>query len=99
VTGVVAVAFSGDLLIGLILGSFLGFLVGPLIRAWLSWREWVSASRAAGAVASRAADPDPDRDTDVFADLVNRIDAGAWPVLDDPEIGNASLPGTRRDAS
>ncbi|MGH2591334.1 MAG: hypothetical protein ACRDGW_11140 [Actinomycetota bacterium] len=90
-TGVVAVAFSEDLLIGLILGSFLGFLVGPLIRAWLSWREWVSASRAAELGRSREAD--------VFAELVDRIDVGVWPVLGDPEKGDASLPGKRRDAS
>jgi hypothetical protein len=90
VTGVVAAAFSEDLLIGLILGSFLGFLVGPLIRAWLSWREWVSVSRGA--------DPGPIREVDV-ADLVDRIEADAWPVVGDLEVRDASLPSKRRDAS
>jgi hypothetical protein len=59
----VAAAFSGDLLIGLILGLFLGLLVGPVIRSWLSWREWVSASREAdllGDVLDRMEDGWPD---------------------------------------
>jgi hypothetical protein len=91
VTGVVAAAFSGDLLIGLILGTFLGFLVGPLIRAWLSWREWVSASRAAHL--------GPSRDVDVFADLVDRLDVEEWPVVEDPLVRGGSLPGEHRDPS
>lgn len=87
----VAASIPGDLLIGLIVGSFLGFLVSPLIRAWLSWREWVSASREA--------DSGPTRDADVFADLVNGIDVDALPVPRDFEVRDASVPGRRRDVS
>lgn len=90
-TDVVAVAFSGNLLIGLILGLFLGLLVGPLIRAWLSWQEWVSASRAA--------DLGTSRDADVFRDLVNRFDVDGSPAHGNPEAQDASVPGKRRDAS
>jgi hypothetical protein len=33
--------------VGLVLGGFTGFLVGPLIRSWLAYREWAEASREA----------------------------------------------------
>lgn len=56
----VAAAFSGDLLIGLILGLFLGLLVGPVLRSWLSWREWVSASR----------------ESDLLGDVLDRMEDG-----------------------
>jgi hypothetical protein len=65
--------------------------VGPLIRAWLSCREWVSVYRGA--------DPGPIREVVVFADLVDRIDAEARPVVGDLEVRDASLPGKSRYAS
>jgi hypothetical protein len=34
-------------LVGLTLGSFAGFLVGPAIRSWIAHREWAEASREA----------------------------------------------------
>ena len=33
--------------VGLALGSFTGFLVGPIVRSWLAHREWAEASREA----------------------------------------------------
>jgi hypothetical protein len=44
---VVAIGFSDDLFVGLILGCFIGLLAGPLLRAWLVRREWTQASREA----------------------------------------------------
>lgn len=43
----VAIGFSDDLFVGLILGCFIGLLAGPLLRAWLVRREWIRASREA----------------------------------------------------
>lgn len=33
--------------VGLALGGFTGFLVGPAVRSWLAHREWAEASREA----------------------------------------------------
>jgi hypothetical protein len=46
VTGTVA-ASDGQFVAGLLIGVFLGLLIGPLLRSWLAWREWVEASREA----------------------------------------------------
>jgi hypothetical protein len=35
------------MLIGLLLGIVIGLVIGPLIRSWLSWREYVEASQEA----------------------------------------------------
>ena len=32
---------------GAAVGVFVGLFVGPHLRSWLGWREWVDASRAA----------------------------------------------------
>lgn len=34
-----------DLLVGLLLGTVLGILVGPAFRSWQAYREWADASR------------------------------------------------------
>ena len=34
-------------LFGLVIGIFIGLLVGPALRSWLVWREYVEASREA----------------------------------------------------
>jgi hypothetical protein len=44
--GIVAVA-DGEFIVGLVIGVFLGLLLGPVLRSWLAWREWVEASREA----------------------------------------------------
>lgn len=36
---------DADFLVGLIVGACLGFLIGPALRSWLSYREWAAASR------------------------------------------------------
>jgi hypothetical protein len=46
VKGIVA-ASDGQFVAGLLIGVFLGLLVGPVLRSWLAWREWVEASREA----------------------------------------------------
>ena len=35
------------MLIGLLLGIVIGLLIGPLLRSWLTWRQYVQASREA----------------------------------------------------
>ena len=35
------------MLIGLLLGIIIGLAVGPILRSWLAWREYVDASREA----------------------------------------------------
>lgn len=35
------------MLAGLLIGFILGLLIGPLLRSWLTWREYVEASREA----------------------------------------------------
>ena len=58
----VAIGFSDDLFVGLILGCFIGLLAGPLLRAWLVRREWIRASREAdlfGHDLERIEDPKP----------------------------------------
>jgi hypothetical protein len=40
-------ATDGQFVTGLVIGVFLGLLVGPILRSWLAWREWVRASREA----------------------------------------------------
>jgi hypothetical protein len=34
-------------LFGLVIGIFIGLLVGPALRSWLAWREYVEAGREA----------------------------------------------------
>jgi hypothetical protein len=35
------------MLIGVLLGIVIGLALGPLIRSWISWREYLDASREA----------------------------------------------------
>lgn len=77
-----AAAFSSELLIGLVLGIFLGLLLGPLLRLWLSWREWVSASREA----------------DLLGDVLERMEAGTWTELDVHESPDAQVSSHPQEA-
>jgi hypothetical protein len=83
-------ALSGDVFVGLVLGLFIGILVGPLMRAWLSWQEWKSASRDADLAAAR----EPDLHDHGF-DLV---DFEAWAALPGKDVGDNPLSSGRRDA-
>jgi hypothetical protein len=44
---IIVAAAEGQLVAGLLIGVFLGLLLGPILRSWLTWREWVEASREA----------------------------------------------------
>jgi hypothetical protein len=35
------------MLIGLLLGMIIGLLIAPVLRSWLTWRQYVDASREA----------------------------------------------------
>jgi hypothetical protein len=74
-----AAGVSSDLLIGVVLGFFVGLLLAPLLRAWLSWREWVSASREA----------------DLLRDVLERMEAGRWPELEASEALDAPVSSAR----
>jgi hypothetical protein len=43
----IVAAADGQFVAGVIIGVFLGLLLGPILRSWLAWREWVEASREA----------------------------------------------------
>jgi hypothetical protein len=62
----VSALFSADLFVGLGFGLVLGLLIGPVVRSWLIWREWVSASREANLV----------------ADVLDRMEVAPWPRLE-----------------
>lgn len=66
---------SGDVVVGLVLGFLLGVVAGPLIRSWLVWREAQSASHEADLHASHEAE--------LIADMLNRMEVGAWPPADE----------------
>jgi hypothetical protein len=59
----VAASLSPDLFVGLGFGLILGLLIGPVVRSWLIWREWVSASREANLV----------------SDVLDRMEVAPWP--------------------
>jgi hypothetical protein len=75
---VVAASFSDDLVIGLVLGFLFGLLAGPALRSWVSWREWLSASRDA----DRAA-----REDDLIAEILELM------AVDDRSPGRSGAPG------
>ncbi len=82
-------ALSGDVFVGLVIGLFLGILVGPLMRAWLSWQEWKTASRDADLVAARKRDPrDPE---------IDRLELEAWPYPRGQGLEDNPLSSGRRD--
>ena len=58
----VAALLSPDLFVGLGFGLALGLLIGPVVRSWLIWREWVSASKEANLV----------------ADVLDRMEVAPW---------------------
>ena len=39
---------DADFVVGVLVGVSIGFLIGPAIRSWQSYREWAEASREAG---------------------------------------------------
>jgi len=43
----IAASGAGLFVGGLVLGLAAGMVVGPLVRLWISWREWSEASREA----------------------------------------------------
>ena len=80
---------SGDLVVGLLLGTVLGILVGPAFRSWLTYREWAEASREA-----RLADRLLER-IEVDADLDGHGPAGHPDHAPDPASGRTTWPARR----
>lgn len=90
----IAALLSPDLFVGLGFGLILGLLIGPVVRSWLIWREWVSASREANLV----------------SDVLDRMEVAPWPRVEpgasapagDAAEGKATAAvsqGTRRRAA
>lgn len=44
---IAALHANADLLVGFLIGTAVGLLAGPLLRAWLTFLEWTHASREA----------------------------------------------------
>ena len=44
---IAALHANADLLVGILIGTAVGLLAGPLLRAWLTFVEWTHASREA----------------------------------------------------
>ena len=57
-----AASGSWEFLSGLLVGAFLGFVLGPVFRFWLRWQEWTRASREAQLTES----------------VLRRMEAGRW---------------------
>ena len=80
----VAALLTPDLFVGLGFGLVLGLLIGPVVRSWLIWREWVSASREANLV----------------ADVLDRMEVAPSPQPEpDEKATDAAHPGTWQNAS
>ncbi|HWL91543.1 MAG TPA: hypothetical protein VNP90_09300 [Actinomycetota bacterium] len=49
ITSIMAAGGTGGagFVVGIVLGGFIGFLLGPVIRSWQAYREWSDASREA----------------------------------------------------
>jgi hypothetical protein len=89
---VIAVATSDELVIGLVLGFLVGVLAAPVLRSWLSWREWVQASREA----DRAA-----READLITEMLELMDAddgsSPRPLAQRGDAGSRRHPRTFQD--
>jgi Na+/glutamate symporter len=80
----VAALLTPDLFVGLGFGLVLGLLIGPVVRSWLIWREWVSASREANLV----------------ADVLDRMEVAPSPQSEpDEKATDAAHLGTWQNAS
>jgi hypothetical protein len=63
---IAALHANADLLVGIVIGLAVGYLTGPLLRAWLIYFEWTETSREA-------------RLTEA---LIDRLDRGLDELLD-----------------
>jgi hypothetical protein len=75
------VAGLAEFLGGLVLGVFLGVVLGPVIRLWLSWHQWVEASREAR----------------LTEDVLKRIDARPWRLPREKRPARARPPRSQPD--
>ena len=66
---IAALHANADLLVGILIGLGVGYLAGPLLRAWLTYVEWTETSREA-------------RLTEA---LIDRLDRGFDELLDTEE--------------
>lgn len=78
----VAVIALAEFLSGLVLGVFLGIILGPAIRLWLTWHEWAEASREAR----------------LTEDVLKRMDARPWRLHKDKRAAGTSRAGHRPQA-
>lgn len=71
----VAVGSVSSFLGGMVLGALVGIFLGPLIRTWITWREWADASREAR----------------LTEDVLKLMDSGPWRLLRDRKVADAAL--------
>lgn len=88
ITAIHAAATSGgdaNFVVGLLVGVCLGFLLGPALRSWLSYREWADASRqerlADQLVARMERDVGGDRDVPLSDPDGEPTSRGSWQTL------------------
>jgi accessory colonization factor AcfC len=72
----------GEFIGGLMLGVFLGIVLGPAIRLWVTWHEWTAASREAR----------------LTEDVMKRMDARLWRLHKDKRAAGTSRAGHRPQA-
>jgi hypothetical protein len=69
---------NADLFVGILIGIAVGFLAGPLLRAWLTYHEWAETSREARLTEALISRLDRDLDELPQADEPTPDDERTW---------------------
>jgi hypothetical protein len=69
---------NADLFVGVLIGIAVGLLVGPVLRAWLTYQEWAETSREARLTEELISRLDRDLDELPEADEPTPDDERTW---------------------